>query len=588
MRILSSGDHALLVEVDGLDQALGLYAHLRRRMKVDSGFSRAVTSLVPAATTVLLVFDPGAMARKGVESVILGWDGSAAGFSGGRRVRVPVVYDGEDIEEVAGMLDVSVQEVVSRHAGTPWTAAFVGFAPGFAYLAGGDPLFDVPRRATPRLHVPAGAVGLAGAYSGVYPRDSSGGWRLIGVTDVPLWDETAEPPALIRPGDVVEFVPVRARAVTADSDAATSDGSPTAQDVEGAHAGSASASQGVASEDAGCDEGPSAGDDTGGRGLRDERPGIRVLSAGMATLIEDDGRSAADMGVTGSGAADAVAFHTANSLVGNPGSAPALEITGGGASFTAIGDLVVAVAGAQARVTIRTAGGTVAVIRDQRPLLLLDGETLRIGALEKGWRDYVALRGGIRVSRVLGSASTDTMSGIGPRPLAVGDVVTIAGESPATVGSPLPWAELPASGGIVGLGVVPGPRDDWFTTDSLDAFLDSLWTVTARSNRVGLRLEGGSPLVRRRPEELQSEGTVPGALEIPSDGRPVLFLCDQPVTGGYPVVAVLDRESLSVAAQLPPGARVRFRLVGVGDGRERSGPRTATSASASKVFRRRG
>lgn len=534
MRILPSGDHALLVEVDGLDMALGLYAHLRRVMRTDPVFGAAVDSLVPAASTVLVAYDPLVMPRGGVESVIRAWGGSASRASGGRRIRIPVVYDGEDLEDVADILGMSTQEVVSRHSGTPWTAAFVGFAPGFAYLTGGDPAFDVPRRDTPRLHVPAGAVGLAGAYSGVYPRDSSGGWRLIGVTDVPLWDETADPPALIRPGDVVEFVPVHARAAMTQVGAAPAD--PYAVPVAPPEA----------------DEG-STGEDASA--------GLRVVSPGMAALIEDDGRLAADMGVTGSGAADRAAFHTANSLVGNPVSAPVLEITGGGAAFTAAGDVVVAVTGARAPLTIRSAEGIVESVHDQRPVLLLDGETLRIGALDEGWRDYVALRGGIRVRRVLGSASTDTMSGIGPRPLVIGDVVASSDEPTATVGRPLPWSALPAVGGVTDLGIIPGPRDDWFTPDSQKAFLSSVWTVTVRSNRVGLRLDGGSPLVRVRTGELKSEGTVPGAVEIPSDGMPVLFLRDQPVTGGYPVVAVLDRRSLSLAGQLPPGARVRFRLI---------------------------
>ena len=179
----------------------------------------------------------------------------------------------------------------------------------------------------------------------------------------------------------------------------------------------------------------------------------------------------------------------------------------------------------------------------------------------------------------LGSASRDTMSGIGPAPLAAGDTL-IAGtpDSLRSVGWPCEWNEhLPtgtmhhAGPEVIGsanhpiwLDVMLGPRDDWFTPAAIGTLFDTTWQVTAQSNRTGLRLNGPQPLEREDTRELPSEGMVPGSLEVPGSGQPVLFLRDQPVTGGYPVIAVLTLDALALAAQLPPGASVRFRDISEG------------------------
>lgn len=200
MRVLPYGDAALLVEVGGTGEVLALHAALvAARLP-------GVVDLVPAARTVLVVLDeavttPGEVAR----ALPVPAGGPAAAEAVGQ-VEVPVVYDGPDLAEVARATGLAEQQVVAAHTGTPWTVAFVGFAPGFGYLTGGDPRLAVPRRAVPRTRVPAGAVGLAGEFSGVYPRASPGGWQLLGHTDLAVWDLARDPPALLRPGVRVRFV----------------------------------------------------------------------------------------------------------------------------------------------------------------------------------------------------------------------------------------------------------------------------------------------------------------------------------------------------------------------------------------------
>lgn len=471
MRFLTCGADGILVELADLDETLRVFAALQSAVKhaveqtaesperaaqpsTTSVFA-GVKQLIPAARTVYVAFDPLLSSRVELTAAIRALNVAADMERHSRIVEIPVIYDGEDMADVADLLGISVDEVVRRHCDTAWSVAFVGFAPGFAYLTGGDPIFDVPRRKVPRLSVPAGAVGLAGTSS-----------------------------------------------------------------------------------------------------------------------------------------------HLANALVGNPANTPVLEITGGGVRMRAIGSVVVAVTGASADVTITgsrqsqdsqggsngtftpnspggCSGRTVlnasndaadrTTIAMQQPVLLRDGDVLSIAPPTSGLRDYVAVRGGFGVATTLGSAATDTMSGIGPRPIAAKQRLAIRTASTACdagVGLPQPWpTDLPKPGRPTDLYVRLGPRDDWFTAAGLSAFLTQTWTVTAQSNRVGLRLSGAAPVERTDTRELASEATPSGAIEVPTSGQPVIFLRDQPVTGGYPVIAVLEPESLDVAGQLPPGACVRFHVV---------------------------
>jgi KipI family sensor histidine kinase inhibitor len=196
MRILPSGDRALLVELDDLDEVLGYYAALTADPPAD------VVDVVPAARTVLVTtsgsLDVLARALRAVTP-------AGGARASGDLIEIPVVYDGEDLGDVARLLGCSAAEVVARHTGDEWTVAFCGFAPGFGYLTSGGS-WDIPRRESPRTKVPTGAVALAGEFSGVYPRESPGGWQLIGRTSVRIFDSAREPAALFHPGRRVRFV----------------------------------------------------------------------------------------------------------------------------------------------------------------------------------------------------------------------------------------------------------------------------------------------------------------------------------------------------------------------------------------------
>ncbi len=279
---------------------------------------------------------------------------------------------------------------------------------------------------------------------------------------------------------------------------------------------------------------------------------LEVSSAGPQATVQDLGRPGhAHLGVPRSGALDAPAHRLANRLVGNEESAATIECLGGQLSFRPRSAVTIAVTGAVVRVRVAGRG------RDWgNAVPVAGGELVELGAPTQGLRAYVAVSGGIEVPMVLGSRSTDLLSGLGPEPVADGDVLE--------VGPPGRW-----SVGVDAVATAPlspvlrlrlGPRADWFDEAAVESLHGSTYDVGSASNRIGLRLEG-EPLPWREKGELPSEGMVLGAVQVPPSGQPVVFLNDHPTTGGYPVVAVLEPADLAVCAQLRPGDRVTLRVV---------------------------
>ena len=259
-----------------------------------------------------------------------------------------------------------------------------------------------------------------------------------------------------------------------------------------------------------------------------------VEQAGVASTIQDRGRPGlADIGVPAGGAVDPALAAFVNRLVGNHPGAALIETCG--------------------RLVVRADGAVlISTSFEAAPMTLRDGERYRLdGGLGRLWH-YLAVSGGIDVPAVLGSRSTDTLSGLGPVPLAAGDVLAVGpppGAAVTTDQAPLGEVRHVAR-------ISPGPRLDWFAPASFERLVASPWTVAA-SSRIGVRLRG--IVVRRQlTDELLSEGLVRGAIQVPPDGELVMMLADHPTTGGYPVIAVVHPDDVAAVAQAPPGNEVRF------------------------------
>lgn len=527
-RILPFGDHALLVAVDALDEVLAVHARLAQTRP------DGVVDLVPAARTVLVHVDPRRLSLAAARAWIAqGGSARAAASATAPIVELPIAYDGPDLEELARALGIRPADLAAQHAACTWTVAFTGFAPGFGYLVSPDWPHDIPRLATPRTRVPAGAVGLAAGFTGAYPRETPGGWQLIGTTPAPLFDPAADAPALLAPGARVRFVPTPALAPTARHHPCTE--TPDATRCLGAQ----TVSRGQ------------------GRGIH--RAALAVVEPGLLATLQDQGRPGhAAEGIAASGAADRAALRTANRLVGNPEDAAGVEITMGGFRAVAQADLHLVVTGAWGPITL---GGRAVDPYTAHPWP--SGTELHVDWFAHGARGYLAVRGGLvpaDARAVAGAFATDTLSGLGPAPLRGGAVLALADARPLAPIPPEllhPWS--PPDDALLEIPLAPGPRQDWFADAA--ALYDTVWTVSTRADRVGIRLDG-PPLARRAAHahaELPSEGMLAGAIQVPPDGHPVILGPDGPVTGGYPVIAVVTDAARDLLAQARPGTRVRFR-----------------------------
>ncbi len=614
VRVLPFGEAALLVERDSLEAVLALHAQLAA--SAPSG----VVDVVPAARTVLVHVDPRvlplAVSRAWIERSDAA--GGAVHAPPGPLLELDIVYDGPDLDSTAELLGLAPAELAARHAAAEWTVAFTGFAPGFGYLTSAQWPVDVPRLDAPRTRVPAGAVGVASGFTGAYPRSSPGGWRLIGTTTAALFDPHAAQPALLTPGTRVRFRPTPphpsqigdtflrrphvflapsqgtvAKAGGADAggaggtdaggtDAGGTDAGGTGvadaggADAAGAGGTGAAGSVSVASGDAG-PAGPKqavghsslqrppeytqpsqasvaeAGAADGAGAGAAAQAAFRIIEPGPLATVQDLGRAGhLAEAIAASGAADRGALRTANRLVGNVEQAAGLELTMGGVRAVALADLWFAVTGAWGAITLD--GRAIDPFQAQR---WPEGAELCVAVPDHGVRSYLAVRGGIDAPRLLGSRACDTLGGLGPAPLRAGDRCLVADD----IAGPVPAEDLhpwsPTPGGELALELAAGPQTDWFTPAALRALFDAVWTVDARTDRVGTRLDGPE-LTRVRTGELPSEPVLPGAVQVPPGG-PVVLGPDAPATGGYPVIAVMTDASLDLLAQARPGTRLRFR-----------------------------
>ncbi len=444
--------------------------------------------------------------------------GAEAGVAGlpERTVEIPVCYGGDvgpDLATVAAQAQLTPPAVIALHAGADYRVHAIGFVPGFPYLGGLPPALHTPRRATPRTEVVPGSVGIGGAQTGVYPLGTPGGWNLIGRTPAVMFDPERAEPALLRVGDHVKF-----RAISAGE-----------FEMEWEQ------------------HRPARG---GAKPRPGAEPGIVIGRAGMFTTIQDLGRNGQRaQGVPLGGAADAFALRLANLLVGNRETAAGLEFTLIGPELTFLHDTVIALTGA-----------AVAGLVGYQPIPVRAGTTLRLAPLGRGCRGYLAVAGGIDVPLVLGSRSTYLRGGWGGlegRALRDGDALAVPDTGRFPSGH---WkiAErvVPAYSAAPVIRVVPAAQTAEFPAD----WGGGEFEVSPQSDRMGLRLRGAT-VARTTTRELASAPVLPGTVQVPPDGHPIVLLADAQTVGGYPQIATVITVDLPLVAQLKPGDRPRFKVV---------------------------
>ena len=480
---------------------------LAKRLRARGG----VHDAIPGARSLLIVFDPQRLSSASLRDAVGRSLGAAADARHGGEVRtltVPVVYDGPDLDELARAAGISAGELARRHASGDYRVAFLGFAPGFAYLTGLAPELHAPRLRVPRTRVPAGSVAIGGPYTGVYPAASPGGWRLIGRTSLRLLDPASDPPALMTAGERVRFAAVREEDLRV----------------------------------------PTPAPPQAPRGV----PILRVLSPGVAATVQGGAgiRGFGSAGIPPGGAADPLALARANALVGNAADAPGLEMGLVGSEVEILESAVLALAGGvEAEWNGRPAPRETA-------LELAAGDRLRIGRVREGVWAYLAVRGGL-----------EPPARFAPQPrLAAGDLLTRLPapdpEASSPPGGPADAGAGPASGpGELSLRALPGPEAPAFAPSELERFFRNAWRVSTDCDRRGLRLEGlggAPPLAHRAAPEIPPSGTVPGTVQVPGGGHPIVLGPDGPVTGGYPRIATVIGPDVPLLGRAAPGAVLRF------------------------------
>ncbi|MDR7483074.1 MAG: 5-oxoprolinase subunit PxpB [Armatimonadota bacterium] len=479
-----------------------------------------VCETVPAFRSVLAVYDPRRTTfdrlAEAAEAAV-----RAAGPARddlGRLHEIPVAYGGEwgpDLEAVAAALGLSAAEVVALHAGTTYRVYMLGFSPGFPYLGLLPEALRLPRRATPRTRVPAGSVAIADAFAGIYAQDTAGGWHLLGRTPVRLFDPARPDPFLLAPGDRVRFVPV--------PEIRISPAPPAASFVP-------------------------------------RRPVFDVLDPGLLTTVQDAGRFGwRRFGVPASGPMDRRAHAAANLAVGNAPGAAAIEMTFPGPKLRAVADAEIAVAGADLGARLNHSD-----LEPGRPTRVRPGDLFTLAAPRGGQWLYLAVAGGVDGPEVLGSRATWTRggaSGVLGRPVRAGEILGV-GEGPAGPRRRQPVPLVPAGRRTLTARVVLGPQADAFAPEGLAALLGATFEITVQRDRSGARLRG-VVLRHRTGADIASDGLLPGAVQVPADGSPVVILADGPTTGGYVKAAAVIGADLDAFAQLAPGDRVRFEAVTV-------------------------
>ena len=531
-RFLAAGDAALLVEFgDEMSEA----ANSRVRAfdaTLDAAAVPGIIETIPAYRSLLVEYDPLRVSYAALQSRLAELAKGIGESSPQQKPikQVPTIYGGEfgpDLADVAAAHDLTPDQVIAIHSGTVYIVYMLGFSPGFAYMGQVPESIAMPRLATPRTRVPAGSVAIATRQTGVYSQSTPGGWRLLGRTNIVLFDPQRDPACFFQPGDRVQFVPV---------DAHPNETHP------------------VASE-------PPA------------YPGqeiIEVISPGLLTTVQDLGRPGYQrFGVPVSGAMDSFALRVGNALVGNPPNAAGLEITIAGPTLNFLSDALIAITGADLQPILHQADLNAWRAPLGMAIYVRGGSQLEFGGRRSGCRAYLTVAGGISVPPIMNSASTYLIGGFGGyrgRALQAGDILSVEnahGHLPSLAGRSLAPEHRLGYVDHPTIRVVLGPQDDYLTPEAVQTFLSQGYKVSTTSDRMGLRLQG-PPLIHQGAKEIISSGIPLGAIQVPPDAQPIVLMADRQSVGGYPLIATVIQSDIPLLAQCLPGqSSVRFQAISV-------------------------
>lgn len=495
IKILPFGSSAVLVELEKVQDTQRVAASCQGiGAEAIAGWGNVLITCRPGQTTQQLRTAIAQVVLKPIDVV-------------GKHHIVSYIANGVDLAEVSAKCELSIDDLIQIFETPIYRVECLGFVRGFPYLSGLDSRLNTPRRPTPRQVVPSGSIAIAIDQTGIYPIESPGGWNLLGRTLEPIFNPQELPPTRFSVGDTVAF----------------RQGSPRLLPAAPEHPTTVS------------------------------EPAIEVVACSGFASIQDEGRLGhRSIGIGSSGAFDKTAYRLANRLVGNVAGAAVFECAFSDVTLIARSENIVAVTGAVCEISIN------GVSVDQHcATLLKPGDKLRVRRPTVGLRTYIALRGGLAVDKMLGSASFDSLAKLGP-PQVISDMVLAVGEASR---ESQPWFESVPPRDVGETDVVvkvnPGPHADLLDENSITKLFSQTWTVDDRCDRVGIRLVG-------TPQpglsgNLPSFALLPGSVQLPPDGYPIILGPDAGTTGGYPVIGVI--ENVAMLAQLRPGSQLKLNYL---------------------------
>jgi KipI family sensor histidine kinase inhibitor len=504
------GDSAWLCEPGGantrqrLDHVLALHRTLEK-LRITQ-----VEDIVASYESISIHFNPSD------GEVVLEWlkiaclDDSETKTTGGKTIEIQINYHdpASELNTTADQLGMSTDDLIARHSSPEYEVAAIGFSPGFPYLLGLDPSLEIPRKATPH-RVPAGAVAIAGKQTGIYPRDSFGGWHVLGKTNAALFDPLANPTTLLLPGDRVKFIPSHS---LPENPAKPSSIEPSND--------------------------------------------IFVINPGMHTTIQDLGRPRyRSSGVSAGGAVDPISARVTNRLVGNPDNFAILECAGNGPQLRFGKPCTATWIGWE-----KNSG---------KPHHFQTGDTLDLRSKMTFSHGIIAIAGGIDAPITLNSRATDVRArfgGLTGHPLKENDTLKIGDKTQKTLSGSAWHVAWPRTSSYLEIRFIRGLQADWFDTESLHHFRNSIYTTSSKSDRTGIRLNG-KQLHRNTSREMVSQPVVAGSIQVPPDGIPIVLLAECQTIGGYPQIGHIISADLPSIARALPGTRITFHRVSLEEAR---------------------
>ena len=460
-----------------------------------------------------------------------------------RTITIPVCYEDQefapDLEKVALHAKLSKEEVIKLHSSSDYLIYMMGFLPGFPYLGGMNPQLETPRLETPRTKIPAGSVAIGGAQTGLYPVESPGGWNIIGRTPLRLFDVKRKPFFLYEAGDKIRFLPI------------------TREEFENFDE-SMWLAQVAGKSEASIETSDDAADS---KEVYECGGGIKILEPGLLTSIQDSGITGFQKyGIGQSGAMDQTSFALANQICGNEKNAACLETTLAGPSIRFVTACDFAITGA----VFENATLDGMRIEMNKKISAKAGSLLSCGFASKGLRSYIAFSGGLLVPKVFRSSSTNLKSKIGGymgRKLQADDQLAIGinKKNPLLVPDNKSTEGFTENKDVLLLDCIKSSQFDFFQEKIVKKFTDLIYTVSAESDRMGIRFTG--PGLECGKTDIISDAIPFGAVQITSAGLPVVMAADRQTTGGYAKIACVKKSAMYRLAQALPGTKVRFNLL---------------------------